>query len=46
MDPSAMTDEANAFREAGVDDLHVAPEKGDIDTWLVGQETVAKALIG
>jgi probable F420-dependent oxidoreductase len=45
MEPSAMADEANAFREAGVDNLHVAPDRGDLDTWLAGQETVAKALL-
>lgn len=46
MDPGAMTDEANEFREAGVGNLHVAPDRGDLDTWLAGQETVAKALLG
>jgi probable F420-dependent oxidoreductase len=45
MAPSAMAEEANIYREAGIGALHVAPERGDIDTWLAGQETVATALI-
>jgi hypothetical protein len=45
MDPSAMADEASVYREAGIGALHVAPDRGDIDTWLAGQEIVAKALI-
>ncbi|HEX5586026.1 MAG TPA: LLM class flavin-dependent oxidoreductase, partial [Acidimicrobiia bacterium] len=45
MEQSAMTDAADEFRAAGVDNLHVAPDRGDLDTWLAGQETVAKALI-
>jgi probable F420-dependent oxidoreductase len=45
MEPGAMADEANAYREVGVSALHVAPDRGDIDSWLEGQEKVAKALI-
>jgi hypothetical protein len=40
-----MADEANTYRAAGIDALHVAPERGDIDAWLANQEIVAKALI-
>lgn len=45
MTPGAMADEADVYRQAGIGALHVAPERGDIETWLVGQETVAKALL-
>ena len=40
-----MTDEAAAFREAGVGSLHIAPDRGDIETWLESQEKVAKAVL-
>jgi hypothetical protein len=40
-----MADEASALREVGVGSLHVAPERGDIDTWMQGQEMVANALL-
>jgi probable F420-dependent oxidoreductase len=45
MEPGAMAEEANAYREAGIQNLHVAPERGDIDVWLEGQEKVAIALL-
>lgn len=45
MDPSAMAEEADIYRQAGIGALHVAPDRGDLDTWLAGQEKVAGALI-
>jgi probable F420-dependent oxidoreductase len=45
-DEAEMANEADAFREAGVAALHVAPDRGDIDAWLEGQAKVARALIG
>jgi probable F420-dependent oxidoreductase len=45
MEPAAMGDLAAAFREAGVGSLHVAPDRGDIETWMAGQEKVAKAVL-
>jgi hypothetical protein len=45
MDPAAMAEEAAAYREAGVDALHVAPDRGDIETWMHGQEVLAGALL-
>jgi probable F420-dependent oxidoreductase len=45
-DAHEMADEADAFRAAGVDAIHVAPDRGDIDTWMAGQERVADALLG
>lgn len=44
-DPSEMADEASALRDAGVGALHIAPDRGDIDTWMHGQEKVANALL-
>jgi probable F420-dependent oxidoreductase len=44
-DPSEMADEASALRDAGVGSLHIAPDRGDIDTWMHGQEKVANALL-
>jgi probable F420-dependent oxidoreductase len=44
-DPGEMADEAAALRDAGVDSLHVAPDRGDIETWMQGQEKVAEALL-
>jgi probable F420-dependent oxidoreductase len=45
LEPSAMAEEADVYRQAGIGTLLVAPERGDIETWLAGQETVAKALL-
>jgi probable F420-dependent oxidoreductase len=45
LDPGAMAEEANLYREAGIGALHVAPERGDLDAWLAAQEKVAQALI-
>ena len=45
MEPSAMAEEADVYRQAGIGALLVAPERGDIETWMDGQETVAKALL-
>jgi probable F420-dependent oxidoreductase len=45
MEPNAMVEDADIYREAGIGALLVAPERGDIETWLAGQETVAKALL-
>jgi probable F420-dependent oxidoreductase len=45
MEPSAMAEAADVYRQAGIGALLVAPERGDIETWLTGQETVAKALL-
>jgi alkanesulfonate monooxygenase SsuD/methylene tetrahydromethanopterin reductase-like flavin-dependent oxidoreductase (luciferase family) len=45
MEPSAMAEEADVYRQAGIGALLVAPERGDIETWVDGQETVAKALL-
>lgn len=45
MEPSAMAEEADIYRQAGIGALLVAPERGDIETWLAGQESVANALI-
>jgi probable F420-dependent oxidoreductase len=44
-DASEMADEAAALREVGVGSLHVSPDRGDIDTWMQGQEKVATALL-
>jgi probable F420-dependent oxidoreductase len=44
-DEGEMTDEAHAYSEAGVDALHVAPDRGDLDVWMTGQEKVARALL-
>jgi probable F420-dependent oxidoreductase len=40
----AMAEQADAYRQAGIGALHIAPDRGDLDTWLAGQEKVAKAL--
>ncbi|MHB8466818.1 MAG: TIGR03619 family F420-dependent LLM class oxidoreductase, partial [Acidimicrobiales bacterium] len=45
MTAGAMAEEADLYRQAGIGALHIAPERGDIETWLVGQETVAEALL-
>jgi probable F420-dependent oxidoreductase len=45
LEPGAMAEEANVYRDAGIGALHVAPDRGDIDGWLAGQEKVAAALI-
>lgn len=45
LDPGEMAEEADIYREAGVGALHVAPDRGDIDAWVAGQERVAQALI-
>jgi probable F420-dependent oxidoreductase len=45
MEPSAMAEEADIYRQAGIGALLVAPERGDIESWLAGQATVAKALV-
>ncbi|MEX1008989.1 MAG: TIGR03619 family F420-dependent LLM class oxidoreductase [Acidimicrobiia bacterium] len=45
MEPGAMRDLGAAFREAGVGSLLVAPDRGDIDTWMRGQQKVAAALL-
>jgi probable F420-dependent oxidoreductase len=45
LEPGAMAEEAEVYREAGIGALHVAPERGDVDAWLAGQEKVAQALI-
>ncbi len=44
-EPAEMADEAAAFREAGVGSIHIAPDRGDIETWLQSQEKVAKAIL-
>jgi len=46
MEPGEMAEAAAAYREAGIGALHVAPDRGDLDAWLAGQEKVAGALIG
>jgi probable F420-dependent oxidoreductase len=46
MELSAMADEAEIYRQAGIGALHVAPDRGDAEQWLRGQERVAEAVIG
>jgi probable F420-dependent oxidoreductase len=46
MESGAMVEQANVYREAGIGALHVSPSRGDIDTWLKGQEMAAAALLG
>jgi probable F420-dependent oxidoreductase len=46
MPAAEMAERADAYRAAGIDALLVAPDRGDLDTWLAGQETLARALIG
>jgi probable F420-dependent oxidoreductase len=45
LEPGVMAEEANIYRDAGIGALHVAPDRGDIDVWLAGQEKLAAALI-
>jgi probable F420-dependent oxidoreductase len=45
MEPGGMRDLGAAFREAGVGSLLVAPDRGDIDTWMQSQQKVAAALL-
>ena len=45
MEPSAMAEQAHVYCQAGIGALEVAPERGDIETWLAGQESIAKALL-
>lgn len=44
MDAAAMAEEADGYRQAGVDAIVIAPDRGDIDDWLAGQARVAHAL--
>jgi probable F420-dependent oxidoreductase len=41
-----MADRAVAYRDAGIDALLVAPDRGDLETWLAGQEKLAGAVVG
>jgi len=41
----SMAEDAQAYRDAGIGALHVAPDRGDLEAWLVGQEAVAKAVL-
>jgi probable F420-dependent oxidoreductase len=45
---TVSSDEIRAQREAyeaaGIQHIMVAPERGDVDAWLTGMETIAKAL--
>jgi hypothetical protein len=45
MEPSAMAEQAHIYSQAGIGALAVAPERGDIETWLAGQESIANALL-
>jgi probable F420-dependent oxidoreductase len=45
IESDAMAEEAAAYREAGIGAIHVAPDRGDINAWLAGQERVAEAVI-
>lgn len=42
----AVADKAAAYREAGIGAVHISPDRGDIDSWLANQQTLAEALIG
>jgi hypothetical protein len=39
-----IAEQARVFDEAGVGSLHIAPDRGDINSWLATQETLAQAL--
>ena len=39
-----LAKKVDALTEAGIQSLHLAPTKGDLDAWLKGQEAVATAL--
>jgi hypothetical protein len=46
MEPGAMAEEVETYRQAGIGALHIAPDRGDIEQWIKGQERVAQALFG
>jgi hypothetical protein len=46
LEPGDMAARAAAYRDAGIDALLVAPDRGDLDTWLAGQERLAGAIAG
>jgi probable F420-dependent oxidoreductase len=39
-----IVEQARVFEEAGIGSLHIAPDRGDIVSWLATQETLARAL--
>jgi probable F420-dependent oxidoreductase len=43
-DPEEMRTQRDIYDQAGVQHLVVAPERGDVDTWLAGMETIAQAI--
>ncbi len=43
-DPAALAAVCDAYREAGIGHVEIAPERGDIDAWLAGMEATATAL--
>ncbi|HSS11568.1 MAG TPA: TIGR03619 family F420-dependent LLM class oxidoreductase [Acidimicrobiales bacterium] len=42
--PDDMKAQRDTYEAAGIQHIVVAPERGDIDTWLAGMETIAGAL--
>jgi probable F420-dependent oxidoreductase len=43
-DVGEIAEQAQVFADAGIGSLHIAPDRGDIDSWLATQETLAQAL--
>ena len=43
-DPAEMRAQRETYEAAGVQHLVVAPERGDMDSWLTGMQTIAGAI--
>jgi probable F420-dependent oxidoreductase len=41
-----LAETVDAYRDAGIAAVHIAPDRGDIDAWLASQEALAKRLLG
>ena len=43
-DPEEMRTQREVYDQAGIQHLVVAPDRGDIEAWLAGMQTIAGAI--
>jgi probable F420-dependent oxidoreductase len=43
--PEAVAEKAQLYREAGIDAVHISPDRGDLQAWLRTQEVLAAAVL-
>jgi len=44
-EPSALADDLDVYRAAGIGAVNIVPDRGDLATWLQNQEALAAALV-